>query len=81
MNSAPLCTKEIQNLGQCAFDLSKFLQRETIILAQFRRPEGTVKFEYRLAAVPNYMHMDGAMIIRIDNHLSPSILLIVGIIA
>ena len=59
MHFAPRCTKEIQFLGQRAFDLSKFLQREAIVLAHSRWPEGAVKIEYRLTVVPNSMRMGG----------------------
>ncbi len=72
MNSAPLCTKESQILSQCAFDLSGILQRETIILAQLRRPEGAVKIKYRFAVASNYRHMGGAMVIRIDHYPEPN---------
>ena len=61
MNFAPHCTKKIQIFGQRAFDLSKFRQREAIVLAHSRWPEaeGAMKIEYRLTVVPNSMHMGG----------------------
>jgi len=72
MNSAPFCTKKIQILGQCVFDLSKLPLRKTMVLAHFRRPEWAVQIEYRLAISPDNMHMGGAMIVRINHYPDPA---------
>ena len=58
--------------GQDCLDLSQRLSRETVILAQFRRPIRALQIEYRFAVGLDHMDMSRSMVVRVDDGTQPA---------
>jgi len=78
MNSSPFVAEQIEICVQTVLYESDFLLRKSKVFAQLRRSARLIQEEYRLASVPNNVHVCRAMIVRI-NHDPQTIRRIVGI--
>jgi hypothetical protein len=72
MDGSPSLTQMPKMDDQDCLDLSQRLSRETVVLAQLRRPIRALQIEYRLAVGLDHVDMSWSVVVWVDDGAQPA---------